>query len=146
MKALNTIIQCCYRRYICHQRLISDETLISLTLFFKITETGLLEYLFNVTPQISYKYNTRTLYVTTFYCRTDIFRYSFFQSTIMEWNKVDIAIRRSESLPSFRYSLLKLGRPTAKQIYHIFNLISLKLTRLRLSLGHLNEHKFKHDF
>ena len=61
MKALNTIIQCCYRRYICHQRLISDETLISLTLFFKITETGLLEYLFNVTPQISYKYNTRTL-------------------------------------------------------------------------------------
>ena len=64
----------------------------------------------------------------------------------MEWNKVDIAIRRSESLPSFRYSLLKLGRPTAKQIYHIFNLISLKLTRLRLSLGHLNEHKFKHDF
>ena len=43
--------------------------------------------------------------------------------------------------------LRKVGRPTAKPIYNIHNSIGLKLlTRLRLGLSHLNEHKFKHNF
>ena len=46
-----------------------------------------------------------------------------------------------------KHSLLKIGQPTTKPTYNIHNPIGLKfLTRLRLGLGHLNEHKFKHNF
>ena len=70
-----------------------------------------------------------------------------FPHTILEWNKLDVQIRRSESFLSFKNSLLKIGRPTAKPTYNIHNPIGLKfLTRLRLGLSHLNEHKFKHNF
>ena len=56
-------------------------------------------------------------------------------------------IRRSESFLSFKNSLLKIGRLTAKPTYNIRNPIGLKfLTRLRLGLSHLNEHKLKHNF
>ena len=65
----------------------------------------------------------------------------------MEWNKLDVTIRKSESLPNFRNALLKTGRPAAKPIYNIHNPVGFKLlTRLRLGLNHFNEHKFKHNF
>ena len=65
----------------------------------------------------------------------------------MEWSKLDVTLRKSESLRYFRNASLKIGRPTAKPIYNIHNPIGLKLfTRLRLGLSHLNEHKFKHNF
>ena len=65
----------------------------------------------------------------------------------MEWNKVDVTFRKSESLPYFRNALLKVGWPRAKPVYNIHNPIGLKLlTRLRLGLSHLNEHKFKHNY
>ena len=65
----------------------------------------------------------------------------------LEWNKLDVQIRRSESFLSFKNSLLKIGQPTAKPTYNIHNPIGLKfLTRLRLGLCHLNKHKFKHNF
>ena len=47
---------------------------------------------------------------------------------------------------SFKDSLLRVGRPTAKSTYGIHNLIGLTfLTRLRLGLSHLHEHMFKHS-
>ena len=62
----------------------------------------------------------------------------------MEWNKLDVKLRKSESLPYFKNVLQKVGWPTAKPIYSIHNPIGLKLlTKLRLGLSHLNEHKFK---
>ena len=62
-------------------------------------------------------------------------------------DKLDMQIRRSESFLSFKNSLLKIGRPTAKPTYNIHNPIGLKfLTRFRLGLSHLKEHKFKHNF
>ena len=65
----------------------------------------------------------------------------------MEWNKLDVTLRKSESLPYFRNVLLKVGRPTTKPICNIHNPIGLKLlTRLILGLSHLTEHKFKHNF
>ena len=56
--------------------------------FFKLKTSGLPEYLFDLIPQNNHLYNTRFLEdVTTFYSRTDAFKYSFFPSTIFEWNK-----------------------------------------------------------
>ena len=49
--------------------------------------------------------------VTTFYSRTDIFKYSYFPSTILEWNNLDMKIRKVNSLMSFKNSLLRVGRP-----------------------------------
>ena len=47
----------------------------------------------------------------------------------------------------FRNSLLKIGRPVQNSIFNVFNVLEIKfLTRLRLGLSHLNEHKFKHNF
>ena len=64
----------------------------------------------------------------------------------MEWNKLDVKLRKFDSLPYFRNALLNVGRPTAKPVYKIHNPIGLKLlTRLRLGLSRLNEHKFKHN-
>ena len=109
-----------------------------LCLFHKIKKTGLPEYLFNMIPQSNHQYNTQSIEdVAIFYCRTDV----------LELNKLDMQIRRSESFLSFKNSLLKIGRPIAKPTYNIHNPIGLKfLTRLRLGLSHLNEHKFKHNF
>ena len=66
-------------------------------LLFKIKKTGLTEYLFNMTPQSNHRYKTRsTEDVTTFYCRTDALKYSYFPYTILEWNKLDMQIKRSK--------------------------------------------------
>ena len=43
--------------------------------------------------------------------------------------------------------MLKIGRPNQCSIYRIHNPVGLKLlTRLRLGLSHLNEHRFNHNF
>ena len=99
-------------------------------------------------PRSNHQYNTRSIEdVTTFYWRIDAYKYSYFPHTILEWNKLDMQIKRSESFLSFKNSLPKIGQPTAKATYKIHNPIGLKfLTRLRLGLSHLNEHKFKHNF
>ena len=49
----------------------------------------------------------------------------------MEWNKLDVTIRNSETLTYFRNALLEVGQPKDKPIYNINNPIGLKLlTRL----------------
>ena len=99
-------------------------------------------------PRSNHQYNTWSVEgVTTFYYRTDVFKYSFILHIILEWNKLDMQIRRSESFLFFKTSLLKIGQVTAKPTYSIHNLIGKKfITRLRLGRSQLNEHKFKHDF
>ena len=65
----------------------------------------------------------------------------------MEWNNLVVELSKTGSLPYFKNALLKVGWPTDKLIYNIYNCVSLKLLiRLRLGLNHLNEHKFKHNF
>ena len=85
--------------------------------------------------------------VETYYCRIDQFKYSFFPYSIIEWNKLDINLCNAKSFLIFRNSLLKIGRPMQNSIYNIHDPVGIKyLTRLRLGLSHLNEHKFKHNF
>ena len=59
--------------------------------------SGLPEYLFNMIPQSNHRYNTRSSEdVTTFYYRTDAFKYSYFPYAILEWNNLDMQIKRSK--------------------------------------------------
>ena len=72
---------------------------------------------------------------------------SFFLSTVIEWNKLDPNIRNSSSFNIFRESILKFIRPSANSFFISHNPKGIKfITRLRLSLSHLREHKFKHSF
>ena len=93
-------------------------------------------------------HNTRNAdKVETYYCRTDIFKNSFFPYTIIEWNKLDIDIRKSKSSATFRNTLLKLGRPIQRAIYSISNPVAVGLKLLTChGLSHLNEHRFNHNF
>ena len=77
---------------------------------------------------------------------TNTFKSSFFLWTITEWNKFDIKIR--SFLDSvFRTYLLKGIRSKINPPYNIYNPSVIKfLTRLRLTLSHLNERKFNHNF
>ena len=73
-------------------------------------------------------------------------KFSFFRWSIVEWNKLDLKIQNSSYLV-FRNYLIKRIRPLAAPVYNIHNPLGLKLlTRLRLGLSHLNNHRFNHNF
>ena len=82
-----------------------------------------------------------------FHCRTESFKNSFFPYTIEAWYSLDPSIINSNSLEVFKSKLLAFIRPVQRSIYNVFNPQGLKfLTRLRLGLSHLNEHRFRHNF
>ena len=56
----------------------------------KIKTTGLTQKLFDLIPQSNHLHNTHLSEdVTTFYNITDVFKYFFSPSTMLEWNKLD---------------------------------------------------------
>ena len=58
-----------------------------------------------------------------------------------------MSIINSNSLEVFNSKLLAFIRPVQRSIYNVFNPQGLKfLSRLRLGLSHLNEHRFGHNF
>ena len=116
--------------------------------FYKIKSTVLRSYLYDLIPKSSHMYYTGSVEdVAMLYSRSDIFKYSFFRSTISKWNKLDLKIRQSKILLTFRNALINTGKPIPKPIYNGHNPIGLKLlTSLRLGLSHLNQHKFNDNF
>ena len=79
--------------------------------------------------------------------RYNYFENSFFSSTLSEWNNLDCKIRNSGSLSIFEKDLLNFIWPCANSIFNIHNPYGIKLlTRLRLGLSHLRDHKFRHCF
>ena len=94
------------------------------------------------------RYNTRnTNNIPQFKVKHNFFRNSFFPSAVIEWNKLDLNIRNSESLNVFKNSLLKFIRPSGNSVFNCHNPRGVNLlTKLRLGLSHLREHKLKHGF
>ena len=118
-----------------------------LSCMFKIMKKEAPNYLINLIPKCEQTIRTRNNHIPSYHCRTDCFKYSFFPSTLNDWFKLDENIRNSESIAIFKSRLLSFIRPVQSNIYHIFDPKGLKfLTRLRLGLSHLNEHKFRHNF
>ena len=75
------------------------------------------------------------------------FKNSFFPSTIVEWNKLDVSLRKCDSLNVFKKEILKFMRPYSNSLYNCRNPIRVKyIIRTRLGLNHLREHKLKHSF
>ena len=116
--------------------------------FFKIFRYKCPKYLFNIIPTSVSTYNTRnTNNIPLFKVKHNFFRNSFFPSAVIEWNKLDLNIRNSESLNIFKKTLLNFIRPSGSTVFNYHNPKEVKLlTWLRLGLSHFREHKFKHIF
>ena len=85
--------------------------------------------------------------VPYFNIRHNFFKNSFFPSTVTEWNKLDSRLRKVTSFTDFKKIILSFIRPKANSVFNCNSSKGLKfVTRLRLGLSHLREHKFKHSF
>ena len=115
--------------------------------FLKIRTYNIPLYLADLLTKGTHSYNTHSSEnITIFQSRTEIFKFSFFPWSIVEWNKLDLKIGNSSCLV-FRNYLIKRIRPLAAPVYNIHNPLGLKLlTGLRLGPSHLNEHRFNHNF
>ena len=70
---------------------------------------------------------------------------TFIPSTIIEWNKLDSNIHSFPSNKLFRKWLLEFIRTRHNSTFNVPNTLGLTyLTRLRVGLSHLREHKFCH--
>ena len=115
--------------------------------FYKIFNKQSPTYLLNIIPVSSRSYFTRYVKMFLLLKWHYFLKNSFFPSTVIEWNKIDKNIRKSESLNIFKKSILEFIRPSQNRVYNCHNPKGIKLlTRLRVGLSHLREHKFKHSF
>ena len=68
-------------------------------------------------------------------------------SQLTKWNNLDISIHNSSLCHIFKYLILKFIRPEPNRISSTQNFEGLKLlTRMRLGLSHLANHKSRHNF
>ena len=82
-----------------------------------------------------------------FKVKHNYFKNDFSPSTVSDQNKLDLNIRNSESFTSFKSKVLKFIHPSINSILLCNNPKGIQLlTRLRLGLSHLQDHKFKHNF
>ena len=114
-----------------------------LSCMFKIMKEEAPNYLTNLVPKCETNTRTRNNSIPSFNCPTNCFKYSFFPSNLNDWFNLDLNIRNSKSILIFKSKLLSFIRPVQTNVSNTFDTKGLKfLTRLRLRLSHLNEHRF----
>ena len=107
-------------------------------------------YLSDLLPKLSserthYRLRSRENF-TQFSCRTSRFQKSFFPSTITGWNSLDLDVRNSVSLPTFKAKLRSTLFPHCYNKLFDFSFsrrASIDHTRLRLGFSCLREYLFK---
>ena len=121
-----------------------------LYLFYKILHSKSPSYLFNLIPENNNPYASRSALnnqIPFFNAKINFLKNSFFPAVITEWNNLDISIRNSSLCHIFKNLILKFIRPDSNRISSTQNFEGLKLlTRMRLGLSHLADHKFRHNF
>ena len=119
-----------------------------LCLFYKVLNNKHLKYLFNLIPVRSTPYATRTVgNIPLIKTNHNFFKNSFFPSAIIEWNNLNPNLRDSKSVSVFKEKILSFIRPSPNSFFDCHNPKGIKhITRLRLGLSHLRNHKFKHSF
>ena len=129
---------------------LSSRRKLHLSQFYKIVKNLAPFYLSELLPKLS---SERTDYrlrsgenFTQFSCRTSRFQKSFFPSAITGWNSLDLDVRNSVSLPTFKAKLRSTLFP------HCYNKLFdfyfsrhafIFHTRLRLGFSCLREYLFK---
>ena len=119
-----------------------------LFMFYKISKDLVPIYLSDLLPKVEKSYNLRNSNdIPLIKVKHNFFTNSFLHSSIIEWNKLNIDIRNSINLNIFKEKIIKFVRPESNSIFGIHNSQGIKyLSRLRVGLSHLREHKFKHGF
>ena len=116
-------------------------------LFYKLQRNKSPSYLFRLIPasRLHVSRNLNKLkFVTDKY---NFFNNSLFASVINDLDKFNMKIRDSAILESFKKQILNFIRTRQNSTFKLHNPIGIKLlTRLRVGLSHLKEHKFKHNF
>ena len=85
--------------------------------------------------------------VPYFNIRHIFFKNSFLSFAVIEWNKLDSRLRKVKSITDFKKNILGFIRPKANSVFNSNSSKGLKfVTRLRLVLSHLREHRSKHSF
>ena len=116
--------------------------------FFKLIKNQSHKHIFNNIATVRSTYRTRNIdIIPRFNIRHTFSRISYFPSIVTAWNNLEKSIRNSESFSIFKKNILQFIRPSPNDIFNCHNPKGVKLlTRLRLGLSHLRDHKFKHSF
>ena len=119
-----------------------------LSFLYKVIANQSLSYLFNVIPKNNITHQTRgSDNIPLLGTKLNFFQNSYFPVGLKEWNRLDIDIRKSDSISIFKKRILSFIRPLPSKVSNCHNPQGLKLlTRLQLGLSHLRYHKFKHNF
>ena len=113
--------------------------------FYKIFKSKSPQYYFKLIPKKCPHMLQEMLTILLFLSKHNFYKNSFFSSSIFEWNYLDPNLRNSENFGIFKTNILKFIRPKPKSFLNCCILHGIRLiTRLRLELSHLREHKFKY--
>ena len=124
----------------------SRRWLRKLCLFYKLIKEQSPAYLFQLIPENKTRHTTRSVQqsqIPFLKIKINFFKNSFFPAVILEWNKLDVNIRNSASCNILK----RVTRPEPNQVFIADSSEAIKfLTRIRLGLSHLADHKFRHSF
>ena len=117
-----------------------------LSFLYKVIANKPPSYLFNMTPTKNTSRPTQETDNTPLLgTKHNFFLNSYFPAAIKEWNRLDIDIRKSNSISIFKKRIVIFIRPLSNKVSNSQNPQGRKLlTRLRLGPSHLCYHKFKH--
>ena len=120
-----------------------------LTFFYKIVNGLLPEYLYSYLKfpsQENYPLRSAlTTKINPIPSRSKTFRKTFFPYCINEWNNLKPEVRNAKQIGVFKKMIITEKKENS--LFSIHNPVGVKLlTRFRLHLSHLNEHKFRHGF
>ena len=106
--------------------------------------------LFRLIPESNNPYASQSVIngqIPFFNVKTNFLKNSFLPAVTTKWNNIDINICNSSPCHMIKSLVLKFIRPIPKRISSTQNFQGLKLlTRMRLGLSHLADHKFRHNF
>ena len=116
--------------------------------FYKILKSQSPKYLYSIITIHNMSYRTRQCNnIPAITLKHDFFKNMFFPSTIIEWKKLDQKIKNSERIETFKKRILSFIRSSSNSTFNCHKPTGIKLlSRLRLGLSHLREHKFRHSF
>ena len=119
-----------------------------LSFLYKVITNQSPSYLFNVIPSNNTTRLTRgSDNIPLLGTKHNFFQNSYFLADVKEWNRLDIGIRKSDSISIFKKRIVSFIRPLPNKVSNSHNPQGLKLlTRFQLGLSHLRYHKFKQNF
>ena len=95
--------------------------------FYKILNNMSPKYLSNIIPSTTRRYSSRNANnIPLVRANTNFFINTFFPSTITEWNKLDLSIRKSTILNIFKSRLLRFIRPLENSVFTSHKPIAIK--------------------